>query len=597
MSDKQAAKPISRTARNTRKRKASGKSTSSSSSSRSRSRKNHSRSRSRSRKNRSKSRSRSRSNTRRSRSRNRSRSGSRSRSRSCDSREFEEEYCFYKRHLLHDPELMLAGSDAFTNLYNTSSGETIAENAVVPYSTQFTNLNVEYPDPNGTVYVRKDGVYLVQFNLENIAPCQFDVYVNEVPRPTTTGTNAGAGQLVGDYLIPLRKGDSVAIRNHSSSITPVVIPVFAGGSAVQANVQFILIKIAPYPCENEYKSCHVSERRKKFYSKLEHRMLEDPQLMIKGFNVHGTFFTENQQSVAIEAPILYDQHRDVSDLTHVLGSGDIVIEKPGVYRLFGTAATDQNAQVTFFVNGSAVPSTTVGTNKGAGVIISVTLIELKKGDVIQFRNHTTAIPITLSLNPGGLLTAITSAVTVIKIAPPCFLQMKDCPDKYDEPRKVCEFKNWLLNNKHLQVAGASAFASLKRTAVQTLNIGDSIIWEYIPVDENVRISQGRKEVCIEDGGVYYAMLNLVSDQPCQFSLFINGKFVPNTTFGQSSGASRCAICYTLELHKGDVLTLNNWKSSVLPTELSENAGGWEVSYNASFILFRLSGAHHEGKKC
>jgi hypothetical protein len=516
-----------------------------------------------------------------------------------DCEDFDELYCYYKKHLLQDPSLMVAGSNAFTNIYNQEIQE-IPINAPVRFDITSVNLNTDHPTAAGSVFVREPGTYLILYGIETNEPSQFAVYVNNVLVPNTVvGTDTGSGQLLGRTIQPLKRDDAVIVRNHLSAVAggSVHIPQFAGGSATQANVQLVLYKIAPHPCDwyTPRSKGKVSGHKKDLYCKLERKLLCDPELQLEGFDAYGTFFTQAPQTVAIEAAVTLDQHDEVKCIQHVLGSSDIIIEKAGVYTIFAISATNQVAQMALFVNGGALPQSVVGTNKGGGQLSSRVLVELKKGDVVTWRNHTSATPLTLSVNPGGTLAANNTIVQLTKIAPLCSPYYKCtpkrdpcCPDPvYCEPDKVRDFKEWLLCNRHLQIQGASALLGIRTTTPQAINVGEPLIWKIKLIDRNVGYIQGEEKVWICQDGEYDILTDIISNQPDQFAIFVNGKPVNTTITGQDTGSARLSLRAILPLCKGDYVTFVNWKSSVNPVVTTLNSGGSEVGLNAGFLMYRL----------
>lgn len=509
--------------------------------------------------------------------------------------DFDEVYCYYKRHLLKDPSLMIAGSSVYTNLYNQDTQE-IPVNAPVRFDIAAANLNTDHPTNAGSVFVRESGTYLVTYAIETNEPSQFAIFVNNIVQPqTVVGINTGSGQLVGRTVLPLLIDDGVIVRNHVSSVAgaSVHVPQFAGGSAIQANVQLVMYKIAPHPCDWCIPRSKVDHHKNKdLYKKLEAKMLCDHELQLEGFDAYGKFFTQTSQTVAVESSVTFDQHSEVRCLSHVIGSSDVTIEKSGLYHLFGLVATTQVAQFGIFVNGSVLPQSVVGTNKGAGQLSSRVLSELKKGDIVSWRNHTSATSVTLAMNPGGTIPAISGELEIVRIAPLCSPKKEKrdpCHpvERYCEPSKVRDFKDWLLCQKKPQIQGSEAIIALRVTTPQTINLGEPITWKIKTIDRNVGYIQGEDKIYVCESGEYDILVDVTSNQADQFTLFVNGKPINTTTTGQDSGSSRCLIRTIQPLCKGDYVTLVNWKSSVNPVVTSLNPGGTEVGLNASFIMYRL----------
>lgn len=494
---------------------------------------------------------------------------------------------------------MIAGSDAYADIYSTIPQD-VAINTPLQYTANDPAIkHVEYVGTGGDVFVRESGIYVLSYSLETDQPGQFSIYVNNTLHPdTVTGSNSGSGQIISSVLLSLKKDDSVTVRNHTSSIVGGVVTViqFAGGTSTQSNVQFILYKIAPHPEEHyrwdgsDYK-CH--EKKERLFKRLERCMLEDPCLQLEGFDAYGTFYSTLQQTIAIEAPAIFNYESDVKCLNFTLGTSQVTVTKSGVYAIYAMVSCLQAAQFAIFVNGLPLPSSVVGINKGAALLTSRSITELKCGDVVTWNNHTSIIPEITAQNPGGMLDAHDVVLQLIKIAPPSSLYPKKCEphhcckeERYCEPEDVREYKNFLLHRHNLQIDGAD-YLSVESTTQQSLNVGDPVIWKRKDFARRIQNTQGKPEIYICRDGEYNIIGSLNSSQPDQFTLYVNGKPVLPTTVGKDSGAISLALRYILRLCKGDCVTWNNWQSLVNPVITSSNAGGSEVGVNAYLIFFRL----------
>ena len=91
-----------------------------------------------------------------------------------------------------------------------------------------------------------------------------------------------------------------------------------------------------------------------------------------------------------------------------------------------------------------------------------------------------------------------------------------------------------------------------------------------------------------EDGVYDVFADLTSNQPAQWTIFVNGSPDPTTTFGRDSGGGRTLMRQFMKLHKGDVLTIRNYESHSVNIETSTNAGGELVGQSVVFMAFKLS---------
>ncbi len=538
--------------------------------------------------------------------RNRSRSSSRSSRTSCTTKSSDDscyEHCDYsgaylylKQHLLLDKSLMAAGSNAFINTYSQAA-ETIPLSYSVPFEGTLSQYGIDHFYLSSPYYVREDGMYTLFFMASDNQSSQYTVFINGSIAPLTTiGTNSGAGQLVSRHMLILKKDDAVLVRNYLSEAGSITQSEKIGGANNTSDTVLVIMKIAPHPHrvkdrQSEEKEI-ICKRDKAFFKRVLGDMLYDKDLMLKGFNTHGSFFSKLEQFVAPEAPVLFDLSLNVNNVWHMDGSGDIKILEDGYYKVFFLAGTTSACQVTYFVNGVAIPATCTGTNKGAGQLSVRAILPLNKNDVLSVRNHTSPSNIHIAANEGGLDSSpgVDAILTIFKIAPLVPLVVT-CEPK--EPHgchlNYKAFRQYLLGKKKLQIDGSQAYASATATTRQELNIGDSIYFANNQV-ENYRIehAQGTTTFKILRDGIYDLFADVITNQPAELTVFVNNIPDETTTFGRDSGGNRTLIRQMLRLRCGDVLTLRNYESALGKIFTASNPGGTYVGQNAMFMLFRLS---------
>jgi hypothetical protein len=190
------------------------------------------------------------------------------------------------------------------------------------------------------------------------------------------------------YLIALKRDDNICVRNYVSSSPSVAISQIIGGYDPGANVEIVFKKIAPYPHKNhEHMECDINPKLKKKFCKLLKMLLNDSQIMIKGCDVYGSFYSTTTQNVEIDKPILFDYNQNLLNITHTPGTGNVTVSKDGMYFFCVILQITSSCQFSIYVNGVQVVSTTTGINKGASVLQLRQLIELKAGDVVSVVNH------------------------------------------------------------------------------------------------------------------------------------------------------------------------------------------------------------------
>ncbi len=526
-------------------------------------------------------------------SRKSSTSSSSSRGSHKDKCSFDEIYKYYKCRLLADEELMASGSTAYINSSSDTGNAIALNNSVKADKIQLSN-NIDYPVIGSPYFVREDGIYILFFVVNSDQAVQFALFVNGLSQDLTRyGNNSGAGQLVLRAMIPLKKNDVVVMRNSESSTSLVTSNLFVGGLQSGNDATFLIMKIAPLhpPKCGEWKDDCISKKKHYLFKKLMEKMLLDKDLMLQGFNVHGTFFNKTTQTIATESNVIYDQSKDVNGLTWSAANPDqVIVSEDGIYKIFFLATTGTQAQFAISINGVPLDYTIQGSNKGAGQITTRALVQLAKNDVITVKNHTSANgSIVLTEHAGGNAQSLSALLTVFKISPVRNGTVECC--KLNKYHKKCylQFREYLLHKKCLQIAGSTAYFAVTNDTRQTLNTTEpTMFWMNNVLMQNVEHIQGVKPFTIQEDGVYDIFADIAFNEPSQITLFINGSPDLDTVCGRDSGAARLIIRQFLTLRKGDVLTVRSYDPTAVALNTMVNAGGNLLGQNAVFMAFKLS---------
>jgi hypothetical protein len=504
---------------------------------------------------------------------------------------FEEIYRYYKCRLLNDDELMAGGSTAFINTYNQTALN-LGRNYPVETANTSIVSNIDYKFTGSPYYVREAGIYIIFFVINCDQASQFCLFVNGVEKPLYRGgNNTGAGQLVLRSMVALEKNDSVMIRNSISSAAMLTSNLYVGGVQSGCDNTFMLLKIAtlcPPKPSCEWKEEEHSKKKLYLFSKILEKMLCDKELMLQGFRTHGAFYNTKTQNVATESNVVFSKQTNVTNLTWN-NSDEVKIQEDGVYKVFFMATTNTQAQFSLAVNGVPLDYTTQGSNRGAGQVTTRSLLELKKDDVLTVKNHTSANgQIVISEQAGGVQESMSALLTVFKIA----ANKGCCPPvgKLNKYHAKCydQFKSFLLTKKYLQLTGSQAYESTTNAHHETLPIGAAIDWANTILQRNVWHVQGSDSFRIEEDGIYDIFADIVTNEPPQFTLFINGTPDLTTVAGRDSGAGRLLMRQFIELRRGDVINIRNFEAHNGTVNTNINAGGELVGQNCQFMFFKLS---------
>jgi len=535
-------------------------------------------------------------------------------------------YHFYKKYLLRDKDLMLAGCDAFLSAYSTRL-QTLQLASPIIFEFNQNNVNIDHKPNTAEIHVRRDGIYAVFLIISTDEASQYTLFINNDPQfQTTVGINSGAGQLVNKHLILMKKDDTLTVRNYVSSKGTVIIPEVIGGTFPSANVKIMIRKIAPYPnCNNKYKNwCRVKKCKdnnkcdnysssdhnsdsgsssdsdcelkykwpkcyNRWFKKLEKMLLKDCDLALEGSDSFAAVYSDVTQTVQLESPILFNQTKILNNVSFNPGSGDLQVKRSGYFTVNLLCGPQDACQFTVFVNGVPNMTTTAGINKGANQLNMVDILQLNEDDVVSVRNHTSAIgPVELAADAGGSVQGISAILLLVKIAnlnvqcvyPPWW--KRNCHLK-----KLEFFKKFLRSNHCLEPDGA-IYSSMERCTRMELNLEQAIPYTVNLLLRGVHHKSGEEAQTVCHSGVYKVMVDSNTASPAQFTMFVNDNPVMGTSDGTDSGAGQASMRQLLILHKGDQLKIVNHQSFLNPVVLTENSGGEEVGSNSILILYKIA---------
>jgi hypothetical protein len=504
-------------------------------------------------------------------------------------------YQYFKNKILCDEQLMVAGSNSYIFAGNKVN-QMIPINHTLQFGNNYTSLNLEKTHSYSPFYVRESGVYLIVVCISTDNSSQFTIFVNGIVQPLTTiGTNSGAGQVVSRHLLQLNKDDNIVIRNYVSPNT-VYSQTNAGGLLVGNNLIAVIMKVAPHtaPKKQYDKIKCLSHKKLRLFKKLTKMLVCDNDLMLKGFNITGSFYNNTSQVVNTETDVVFNLLQNVNGLQWNptgVNPEQVKVLDDGVYKLFYCCNTHTPVQFSFCVNGVPNEDTTTGTNKGAGQVSLRALLELKQNDIVTVRNHTSANgSITISDHAGGSEQSVSSILTMFKISnlvKPCVKPVDLCIEKkYDCYYEL--FKNYLLCNKMLQVCGSEAYVSMTGSSEQEIVINDSLSYSTNILVKDMIHQQGNKNVIVKKSGLYDLFIDTITNEPDQWTLFVNGVPDLSVVFGRESGAARTLIRQLVKFKKGDSVEIKNHTSHAGTVNTSVNPGGSYVGNNKQFVLFLLT---------
>ena len=548
---------------------------------------------------------------------------SRSRSSSCSSScssESSEEHCSeeylkkmysqLKKKLIQDKSLMVAGSDAYGSFYSLNTQQ-INPSEPVKFEYSQAARNIDLNSSGQVIYVRRDGLYTISFHVAADGASQWTLFINNIPKyDRVFGTYNSAGLTIFMYIIPLRRDDVVTMRNFQSVSSVVTISQIIGGIDPGANCEIVFSKIAPYPeknnehyykskCENE--SDKKEHKLKKHFETFKKWMKYDPSLMPYGCEAYGSFYTLITQDVPVDSSVTYENHQNLLNMTHTLGSGDVTVQKDGIYLLVFAGTTTQACQFTIFVNGIPNQTTTAGINKGANVLHLRQELELKAGDVVSVKNHVSATgTITISNNAGGISSGLNAQLIIYKMGVPTSLADNCEVENACELEKDClykHFKHYLLEDCKLLLQGRNVYYYLSSSILQSINVEDPVIFNLLGNNKNIYFKTGATTITVLEDGIYELIFSLQAKVPSQFTIYVNNLPENSCIAGTDSGSGQLSVRQLLQLHKGDVLSVKNHTSFLNPVYTSMNPGGNLGGNNVYFLGEKLANIPKPPKPC
>lgn len=512
-------------------------------------------------------------------------------SSSSDSDDCDELYDGLKKKLMEDRSVMASGSDCYGALYSQSA-QIILYTDTVKFESNQECKNLDHIPGAPDIYVRRSGIYAFTFAIVCDQASQFTIFINNQPQASTTcGNNNGSGQLLLEALLPLQKNDCITIRNYSSAIGSVSVSPVIGGSVPGANIELVVRKISPLckPCPEK---CHIPHHLKCKFEKIAKKMACDCDLLVKGSDSYGSYFSTVAQVVSLEAPVLFTDQINVYNSSISTDKSTVTVDKDGAY-LFGFLMnSNEFCEFTIFVNGVPDLSTTAGINKGANNLFLRQILNLKKGDKLSVVNHTSAAG-NVNINPtaGGRINGVSAVFYLIKIAV-TYPKVPQCENVCEELYQ--KFRAYLLEHCEYMIEGAS-FLDVYSTVAQSVPLESSPVYQLLNNERDFEFVQGKTKACVKDDGFYTFAYDSFDVQPSQYSLYVNGSIVPSAISGTESGAGQCSIRQLVRLCKGDEVEMRNHQSAIGTVTTAINSGGLNVARNLSFVWYKIAVAHKEDK--
>lgn len=130
---------------------------------------------------------------------------------------------------------------------------------------------------------------------------------------------------------------------------------------------------------------------------------------------YGYIYNTTAQTVAIDAPVVFDSNGPLLGITHGLSTTSILAVNAGTYSVtFSVSGTEAN-QFGIFVNGASSPSTIYGSGAGTQQNTGQAILILGVGDIITLVNHSSAAAVGLASVVGGTQANVNASVLLLRL--------------------------------------------------------------------------------------------------------------------------------------------------------------------------------------
>jgi len=127
---------------------------------------------------------------------------------------------------------------------------------------------------------------------------------------------------------------------------------------------------------------------------------------------YGYVYNLAAQTVAIDAPVLFDTNGPLSGFTHVAGTSSMTAITSGTYLIDFSASGTQVDQFAMMDNGTAIAGSTYGSGAGTQQNNGQAIVNLVAGDVLTLVNHSSAAAIGLASLIGGTQANVNASLVI-----------------------------------------------------------------------------------------------------------------------------------------------------------------------------------------
>ncbi|HWI49609.1 MAG TPA: collagen-like protein [Rummeliibacillus sp.] len=137
-----------------------------------------------------------------------------------------------------------------------------------------------------------------------------------------------------------------------------------------------------------------------------------------GLCEYGYIYNLSPETVAVEADIIFDSTGIVTPgITHVPGTSQIFVTRPGIYEVTFSVSGVESNQFTLFLNGVPIPETVYGSGAGTQQNNGQAIIAIPSGGIFTLRNHSSAAAVILQTLAGGTQINVNASIILKMLSP------------------------------------------------------------------------------------------------------------------------------------------------------------------------------------
>lgn len=141
------------------------------------------------------------------------------------------------------------GISEYAYIYNLAAQTGVSQEENVLFDTNgLMTAGITHAPGSDSIFIVGTGLYRIRFSVTSQQTNQFALFVNGNLIPGTIygsgGDAASRQQNTGQVIVTLNAGDTLTLRNHTSSAAAVDLPSLMGGTQANSNASITILKLS-----------------------------------------------------------------------------------------------------------------------------------------------------------------------------------------------------------------------------------------------------------------------------------------------------------------------------------------------------------------